>query len=93
VNCADKVHCRAMLSKVEQCAGDLRGLLGARRAHEVIVHKMMKCRPGRLDMNPDPEVLGYSIDIRDHWMSTTYPTILTRPSNKKSARPLRIPSS
>jgi hypothetical protein len=51
-----------MLRKVEQCAGDLRGLLVARRAHEVIVHKMMKRRPVRLDMNPDPEVLGYPID-------------------------------
>jgi hypothetical protein len=26
------------------------------------LHKVMKCRPGRLDMNPDPEVLGYPID-------------------------------
>jgi hypothetical protein len=42
--------------------GDLRGLMGARRAHEVVVQDMVKCRPGRLDMNPDPGDLGYPID-------------------------------
>jgi hypothetical protein len=39
--------------------GDLQGLLGARRAHEVVVQDVVKCRPGRLDMNPYPGDLGY----------------------------------
>jgi hypothetical protein len=42
--------------------GDVQGLLGARRAHEVVVQDMMNCRLGRRDMNLDPGDLGYPID-------------------------------
>jgi hypothetical protein len=63
----NKLLCSARKERVtEQCGananGDMRGLLGARRAHEVVAQDMMKCRPGRRDMNLDPGDLGYPID-------------------------------